>query len=135
MKRLLLIITGLTSVGLGFIGVFLPILPTTPFLLLAAYCFAKSSQRFYTWLLTNRICGEYIRNYHEGRGMTLPHKIVVLIFLWSVISYSAFIVVSLVWVRILLMVIALSVTTHILMIRTYRPDKNKLPFSGKKNEI
>ncbi len=130
-----MIIAGLTSVGLGFIGVFLPILPTTPFLLLAAWCFAKSSQRFYIWLLTNRICGEYIRNYHEGRGMTLPHKVIVLILLWGVISYSAFVAVSIVWVRILLMIIAASVTTHILMIRTYRPENTNLPVSGKKKEV
>jgi uncharacterized protein len=125
MKRMLLIISGFLAVGFGFAGVFLPVLPTTPFLLLAAYCFARSSDRFYSWLISNRICGEYIRNYRAGRGMTLPHKIFVLALLWSLISYSAFLAVKLPWVRILLIIIAAGVTIHILMIRTYRPGKSR----------
>jgi len=127
MEKILLIATGSLCVGLGVIGIFLPILPTTPFLLLAAYCYARSSERFYFWLITNRVFGEYIRNYHERRGITAFHKIVVLLLLWLTISYTAFGVVSARWVRLLLFGIAAAVTVHILWIKTYRPKQDRSP--------
>ena len=66
LKKNLLIAAGTLCVVLGVIGMFIPVLPTTPFLLLAAVCYGRSSKRFYHWLLTNRWFGEYIRNYREG---------------------------------------------------------------------
>ncbi|MFH0931814.1 MAG: YbaN family protein, partial [Candidatus Zixiibacteriota bacterium] len=68
-----LIITGTFFVGLGVLGIFLPLLPTTPFLLLAAACYARSSKRFYNWLLNNRWFGSYIKDYKEGKGV--PSKV------------------------------------------------------------
>ena len=68
--KIILISVGSLSVLLGILGIFLPLLPTTPFLLLAALCYSRSSERFYQWLVTNRWFGEYIRNYREGRGIT-----------------------------------------------------------------
>ena len=73
--RALWLAVGLVCVGLGAIGIVLPILPTTPFLLAAAACFCKSSTRMYDWLLSNKWFGEYIRNYKEGRGLPLRTKI------------------------------------------------------------
>ena len=73
--RLLLIIAGTVSVGLGIIGMFIPLLPTTPFLLLAAACYARSSQRLYHWLLYNKWFGKYIRNYLQRKGIPLKLKI------------------------------------------------------------
>lgn len=119
-QRWLFVVAGSVSVGLGTIGIVLPLLPTTPFLLLAAYCYAKSSKRFYTWLISNRYFGEYILNYREKRGVPMKIKIYTLILLWATISFSAFYVVSLIWVRVLLMIIATGVTIHVLSIKTLR---------------
>ena len=79
--RGLLIIAGTFFVFIGTIGIFLPILPTTPFLLLAAACYARSSKRFYTWLLNNKLFGKFIRNYREGKGVPLKVKILTIFFL------------------------------------------------------
>jgi hypothetical protein len=125
-KRIVLIACGLLCVGLAGAGIFLPVLPTTPLLLLAAVCFARSSQRFHHWLLTNRLFGSYIRNYREGRGIALAHKVVALVLLWTTIGYSAGFVVSLWWVKVLLVGIAVGVTLHLLRAKTYRPQDHAL---------
>ena len=67
----LISLVGIISLILGSIGIVLPVLPTTPFLLLSAACFAKSSKRFYNWLMNNRILGTFIKNYKEGLGMPI----------------------------------------------------------------
>ena len=121
LKRNLLIVIGTVSVVLGMIGVFLPVLPTTPFLLLAAVCYARSSRRFYHWLLTNRWCGEYVRNYREGRGISLKQKIITATLLWLTIIYSVWFVVSQSWIKVILLGIAVAVTIHLIKIRTFRP--------------
>ena len=73
--RALLMATGTLFVGIGVLGIFLPLLPTTVFLLIAAACYARSSDRAYEWLMTNRMFGRYLRNYHEERGATLRSKV------------------------------------------------------------
>jgi uncharacterized protein len=118
-RHTLLVVAGMLFVGLGVVGIFLPILPTTPFLLLAAYCFARSSDRFYHWLLTNRWFGEYIRNYREGRGMPLREKIISLTALWLTVGLTVAFSVSAWWLRLLLLGIALGVTTHLVRLPTY----------------
>ena len=118
MTRTLLIFSGTFFLVLGILGIFLPILPTTPFLLLASFCYARSSQKFYRWLLNNRLCGAYIKNYIEGRGIPLKQKIFTLLLLWLTIGYSAIFIVPVVWVKILLAVIAIAVTIHLVKIKT-----------------
>ena len=131
LRKTILIVCGTVSVGLGAVGVFVPLLPTTVFLLLAAYCYARSSQKFYDWLLGNRWFGEYIRNYREGRGIPLKQKIFSISLLWLTIGYSAWFAVSLWWVRLLLLVIAIGVTIHLVTIKTYKPDSEKrIPQAG-----
>ena len=125
--KVLLITSGSVCVALGVVGIVLPLLPTTPFLLLAAVCYAKSSQRFYHWLLTNRWCGEYISNYRAGRGITRRHKTITLALLWGTISTSALFFVSLPWVRVMLFGIAAAVTLHVLMIGTCEPSLRRQP--------
>ena len=120
LSRLLLIIAGTFFVGLGIIGIFLPLLPTTPFLLLAAACYARSSKRFYNLLLTNRWFGNYIRNYREGKGAPFKIKILSISFLWIAIGYSAIFVVHILLGRIILILIAIGVTIHILSIQTLK---------------
>ncbi|MFO7896234.1 MAG: YbaN family protein [Candidatus Cloacimonadales bacterium] len=116
--RVLLIAGGSISVGLGVLGIFLPILPTTPFLLLAAFCYARSSEKFYIWLLTNRWFGEYIRNYREKRGVPLKVKIYTLLLLWITILSSAYFFVPVIWGKILLLMIAIGVSWHLIYIKT-----------------
>jgi uncharacterized membrane protein YbaN (DUF454 family) len=120
--RTLLIVSGTLCVVLGILGMFLPVLPTTPFLLLASFCYARSSKRFYNWLITNRWCGEYIRNYREGRGITLRHKVLTIMLLWLTIGYAALFVLSLWWLKFILIGIAVGVTLHLLRIRTFNPE-------------
>ena len=116
---------GTISLSLGIIGIVLPILPTTPFLLLAAACYARSSKKFYDWLLNNRILGAYIRNYIEGKGMPIKVKIFTISLLWITILVSAFLFIQILWVRIVLIIIAIAVTIHILLIRPKNKEQKK----------
>ena len=118
--RYLLISTGTIFLGFGIIGIFLPILPTTPFLLLAAACYARSSKRFYDWLMNNRWFGTYIKNYRDGRGVPLKFKIFTITLLWITIIVSVFLVMNNYWIKIILILIAIGVTIHILTIKTYK---------------
>jgi len=120
--RYLLIALGSVSVGLAVLGIFLPILPTTPFLLLAAWCYARSSERFYVWLMTHRIWGKYLRDYTSGKGVPRRLKMWTLTLLWAAIFVSAFLVVETTWVRVLLIAIACGVSIHVLKIRTMKNE-------------
>jgi len=113
----LLVAAGFFFFGLGAAGIFIPLLPTTPFLLLAAACFARSSERFYRWLLGNRWFGAYVRNYRGGRGIPAKVKIFSVALLWVAILLSAVFAVSNFIVRIILVGIAAAVTVHIACIR------------------
>ena len=118
--KLLLIVAGTLFVGLGILGIFLPVLPTTPFLLLAAACYARSSQRFYCWLLNNRWFGVYIKNYRQKKGMPLKIKILTVLLLWLTILVSVIFFVQSLAVRVILIIIAIGVSWHILSIKTLK---------------
>lgn len=113
---------GILAVGLALIGIVIPVLPTTPFLLLAAACFVRSSERLYAWLIHHRVFGEHIRHYREHRAVTLQAKLVALGLLWTVIGASACFAVTQWWVRALLAGIAVGVTLHLLHLKTLTPD-------------
>jgi uncharacterized membrane protein YbaN (DUF454 family) len=113
---------GIISVGLGTAGVFLPLLPTTPFLLLAAACFIRSSDRLYQWLIHNRWFGSYIRNYQEHRALPLRAKVTALILLWATMTYSVFFLVTIKALWVFLLLIATLVTVYLLRLKTM-PDK------------
>jgi len=117
-KKWLLVLAGISSLGLGLIGIVVPLLPTTPFLLLAAFCFARSSDRLHRWLINHRLFGSYIRNYQEHRAITKQVKISALILLWGTIGYAVVAVLDHWYLRILLLMIAIGVTVHILMLKT-----------------
>jgi uncharacterized membrane protein YbaN (DUF454 family) len=121
-KRRLLIGAGTLSTGLGVIGIFVPILPTTPFLLLAAACYMRSSERFYRWLVNNRVFGAYIRNYIEGRGMPVRIKIFTILLLWLTIGLTIVFGIQNIVVRIVLICVAIGVTVHIALIRKRRVE-------------
>ena len=110
---------------IGIIGIFIPILPTTPFLLLAAACYARGSKKFYNWLINNKWFGEYIKNYREGRGIPLSVKIISITFLWITIAFSIFIIVINFLIQVILIIIAIAVTIHILTIKTKKMGLEK----------
>lgn len=125
--RALWLALGLICVGLGAIGMVLPILPTTPFLLAAAACFCKSSTRMYNWLLSNKWFGEYIRNYREGRGLPMKTKIIALTVLWATIGISTVFLLNrllpsqLVFpIQIIMISVAVGVSIHILKLPTFK---------------
>ncbi|MBM3705099.1 MAG: DUF454 domain-containing protein [Actinobacteria bacterium] len=115
--KILLIATGTLFVGIAVIGIFVPVLPTTPFLLVAAALYARSSARFYNWLVNNRLFGRYIKNYREGMGIPLKIKIAAITLSWIMIGCSAIFAIDKLWIRIILVVIAAGVTAHISLIR------------------
>ncbi|MFW6253859.1 MAG: YbaN family protein [Chitinivibrionales bacterium] len=122
MKRILLITAGLFALTLGVIGVAVPVLPTTPFILLAAACFFRSSDTLYRWMINHQIFGEYIRSYRQYRAIPVRAKIISIFMLWLFISFSVFFVVRVLWVNILLLLIATGVTIYILNHRTLTPE-------------
>ena len=117
LRKQLLIVAGTISTAIGTLGIFVPLLPTTPFLLLAAACYIRSSERFYRWLINNRLFGTYIRNYIEGRGMPLRIKLFTIFLLWITIGISVCIVTQNLVVRIVLVLVAIGVTLHVIYIR------------------
>lgn len=113
-----MVVGGTIAAATGIAGVFLPLLPTTPFLLLAAALYSRSSERFYRSLLRNRWFGDYIRRYYERRSMTRRHKTFTLVLLWTVLSLSGAFIVGVWWARLLLAIVAVGVTVHLIWIRS-----------------
>lgn len=119
-RKAALIFAGTVCVALGVLGMFLPLLPTTVFLLMAAYCYSRSSERFHTWLLNNRLCGKYIRNYKSGNGMSVRQKITTIATLWVSIGLSVWMIGGRFWISLLLFAIAVGVTLHLVLLKTHR---------------
>lgn len=115
-----LLASGWLLVGLAILGIILPLVPTTPFLLAAAACFFKSSSRFYTWLMANKLLGKYILDYRNKQGIPRMVKLGTLVLLWASLFVSAFFIITQLWIKIVLMGIGIGVTIHILMIKTKR---------------
>ncbi len=120
-----LLVAGTFFLGIGILGIFLPILPTTVFLLLAAYCYSRSSDKFYNWLINNKWFGKYITNYREKKGMSAGAKVFSISLLWISILYSVIYVIQNPFIRVLLILIASGVSIHIFTIRTYRELKTQ----------
>ena len=117
MKKYIFMTGGIVSVALGSLGIILPLLPTTPFLLLAAYLFSQSSERFHDKLMKNKVLGKYIYNYTERKGIILRDKIISLITLWGGIGFS-FTKMGNIYGRTFLLVVLLGVTYHLVTIET-----------------
>lgn len=111
--RWALIIFGSISLFLGIIGIVLPLLPTTPFLLLTAFCYFHSSENFYRWLVEHETLGKYIVYYLEGKGIPMKAKIYSLIAMWFTISLSIFYFVPNLWGKGILFLIAICVSIYI----------------------
>lgn len=118
----LLTAAGIISLLLGVIGIVVPLLPATPFLLLSAACFVRGSDRLYQWLMEHKLFGRYIRNFREHKAIPLKTKILAVSLLWVTILYSILFVVNSVYARILLATLAIAVTLHILHFKTLKDD-------------
>ena len=112
--RLLLTAAGLVSTALAVLGIFLPLLPTVPLLLLAAACFARGSERFHNWLLDHPHLGPMIRGYLDGQGIPLRAKITAITLIWVSIPVSVFFLIPLFWVKVFLIAIGLCITVYLL---------------------
>jgi len=133
--RIILFIAGTFFLVIGMIGIVVRLLPTTPFLLLSAACYSRSSKRFHRWVMNNRLFGDYISNYIEGRGISLRIKFLVLLALWATILFSTFYIVDMFIVRILLLVIAVGVSVHILTLPTFSPSSGDEKIKSTDNSI
>jgi uncharacterized membrane protein YbaN (DUF454 family) len=115
--RYALLTVGWLAVALGVVGIFLPVLPTTPFMLLAAACFVRSSERFYVWLVEHPRLGPWFRDYLEGNGIPLKGKAYTILTMWVSIGISCWLV-PLVWARIAMLLSAALVTLYIVKQKT-----------------
>ncbi|MBQ5836511.1 MAG: YbaN family protein [Alistipes sp.] len=123
--RIFLIIVGCVSLVLGILGMFLPLLPTTPFLLLSAAAWVKASPALYQWLLNHKVFGEYIRNFREHRAIPLRAKIVSVSLVWLTIGYCIFAVVDeWWWAQVLMTLLAIGISWHILSFKTLKKAEN-----------
>jgi uncharacterized membrane protein YbaN (DUF454 family) len=115
---------GSLSLTFGIAGVFIPVLPTTPFLLLASFCYLRSSERMYNWIINHRVFGAYIYSYMTYKAIPKKTKVGTLIFLWSTLIASMMLAAS--WhVRILLIVVGIGVTIHLMMLKTLSREEMK----------
>ncbi|MAX98690.1 MAG: hypothetical protein CMI08_05690 [Oceanospirillaceae bacterium] len=130
MLRSLVFAFGWLSVALGVAGIFLPVLPTTPFLLLAAACFVRTSPRFYRWLVEHPKLGRYVIYYLDGKGMPLKAKVYTLILMWSTMMLTAFVLTDRLTIKILLPLIGLGVSIYILRLPTLLLSDAKEARSG-----
>ena len=119
--KIFLAIVGLLSLGLGVAGVFLPVVPTTPLLLLSAWCFVHSSPRLYEWLMNHPRLGVYIKNFREHRAIPLRVKVVSVGMVWLTIGYCIVAVVDKWWwAQVLMALMATAITWHILSYKTLK---------------
>jgi uncharacterized membrane protein YbaN (DUF454 family) len=121
--RYLFILGGILSVIIAIFGIFLPLIPTTPLLLLSAYFFGKSSEKFHSRLINNKWFGSYIKNYQAGKGIPLHSKITAILSMWLVIGASIVWGTDILFVRIILALVNIGVTIHLLRMPTFRKTK------------
>jgi uncharacterized membrane protein YbaN (DUF454 family) len=115
--RYVLLVAGSISLAIGVIGIFIPVLPTTPLLLITAYCYLRSSKRMYNWLIHHRILGIYIYNYLEHKAVPRKTKIGAIVFLWLTLIISILLIGN--WyVRTILMVVGICVSIHLFTLKT-----------------
>ncbi|MBQ8282535.1 MAG: YbaN family protein [Paraprevotella sp.] len=118
--KYVMIVLGSLALLLGLIGMFVPLLPTTPFLLLSAALYFRSSPRLYAWLLSRPRLGLYIRNFREYRAIPLRAKVVSVSLVWATLVYCAIVVSTVWWGRALFILLAVAISWHILSYKTLR---------------
>ena len=118
--KYLLIILGSISLVLGVIGIFLPLLPTTPLLLLSAALYVRSSEKMYQWLIHHKYLGTYIRNFREHRAIPLRAKIISVSMVWISLIYCSITISENLWIKAMFIVLAIGVSWHILSYKTLK---------------
>ncbi len=118
--RRILLVCGFFFVFMAILGAILPIVPTTPFLLVSAACFYRSSARFYHWIMSNRYFGRYLQDYKAGRGIPTRIKVLALSFTWISTLVSVFFFIPWIWLKVFVLAISAAITVHLLMIRTHK---------------
>jgi hypothetical protein len=119
--RVILLTVGSLALLIGTIGIVVPGIPTTPFILIAAACYIRSSERLYRWLITNRFFGPVIITWREKRGLTLQTKIVTFLLVWGLLGGAALFLVESIFMRGLLIGLAMVKTLVLLRLRTVTP--------------
>ena len=117
LKKAILVTFGTFFLLLGIIGIILPVLPTTPFLIIAATCYLRGSDRMYQWMMNNRYFGDLIRNYMERRGIKPRQKAVAIFMLWFLISITLVFFLQQFYLRLILILVAVAVTIHLLRLK------------------
>lgn len=118
LKRLFFLSLGTTFFSIGAVGVVIPVLPTTPFILISVFCFGKSSKRAERWISNNRYFGSYIENYKNKNGVPLDIKLKSIAFLWTMLIISIMFFSNNDYLSLLLVIIGIAVTAHILLLKT-----------------
>ena len=118
MMRGAYIIIGTIALVIGAIGLFLPVVPTTPLVLLAAACYYRGSDRLHTWILSSKWFGETIKNYQAGRGLTRDTKLRAISMMWVMILISAWFFVSSLFVRVAMICVSIGVTVYLVRLPT-----------------
>jgi uncharacterized membrane protein YbaN (DUF454 family) len=118
MIRGIYIIVGTIALIIGAIGLFLPVIPTTPLVILAAACYYRGSDRLHTWILSSRWFGETIKNYQEGKGLTRNTKVRAISMMWAMILISAWFFVSSLFIRVAMICVAIGVTVYLVRLPT-----------------
>lgn len=124
--KYLLYLSGFLFLGLGILGIFLPILPTTPFLLLAASVFMHTNRNIYVWMFTNRWFGKQFRSYVKNKSVSKTVKISSLVILIFTMLYSIIFVVDVLWIQLLLIIILVAVSVHIFKLKTIDEEIHNL---------
>ena len=134
MKEYVFLVLGTLTLGIGMIGVLIPVLPTTPFLLMASFFYLRSSKRMYNWMLNHKVFGSYIYCYMKHRGVSQKAKNGTLIFLWSTLILSMSLIPG--WqIKIILVIVGVAVSTHIMLLKTLGEKEIKLLKQRFQNEI
>ncbi|MBI5215475.1 MAG: YbaN family protein [Ignavibacteriae bacterium] len=118
MKKIFFLTAGSLSVLFGVIGIVVPLLPTVPFLLLAAYLYAKGSERFYLWLIHHKWLGTILTNYREGKGIPFKIRMYSVLFLWLTIGASVVFLIEDITAKIIMLVVAVGITLRLMLMKS-----------------
>lgn len=123
-KKYFYLVLGFLFLGLGIIGIFLPVMPTTIFIILATGCFMQSSEKYYKWIINNKYFGRIVYNYRTFKGIEAKTRTKSLVFLWLTLIISLFLV-KILWVQILLICVGIGVTIHLYALHTLTDEEIK----------
>ena len=126
---------GLAATGLGILGIILPIMPTTIFLIIASAFFLKAHPPLYRWLHRSRVLGPYLAVYTRKQGLSVVRKLIIIGILWGTMAISIVFVAEALWLRLLLAAIGVGVTLHVALLKTYRAgDQVEIETAGARRE-